>query len=86
MLFLTHVIDFLILIDYNNGKTKTLLRNTFLTYLLLYVQLALANALRYFPPDLHSTLAVEFAEELRSYGHIYMYRFLPDIEMRSGVQ
>jgi hypothetical protein len=45
-------------------------------------QLALSNALRYFPPNLHSTLVGEFAEELRLYGHIYMYRFLPNIEMR----
>uniref|UniRef100_A0A8C5Q5P9 urocanate hydratase n=1 Tax=Leptobrachium leishanense TaxID=445787 RepID=A0A8C5Q5P9_9ANUR len=36
-------------------------------------KLALGNALRYFPPELHETLAPEFAEELRSYGHIYMY-------------
>jgi len=40
-------------------------------------KLALNNALRYFPTDLHSTLAEEFAEELKLYGHIYMYRFRP---------
>ena len=38
---------------------------------------ALANALRYFPEELHAELAPEFAEELRRYGHIYMYRFRP---------
>jgi len=46
-------------------------------------RLALENALRYFPPNLHSTLAPEFAEELRSYGHIYMYRLLPKMEMKA---
>jgi len=38
---------------------------------------ALANALRYFPPALHPTLAPEFAQELDTFGHIYMYRFRP---------
>uniref|UniRef100_A0A8B9RFM5 Urocanate hydratase n=1 Tax=Astyanax mexicanus TaxID=7994 RepID=A0A8B9RFM5_ASTMX len=46
-------------------------------------RLALKNALRYFPPDLHSTLAPEFAQELRQYGHIYMYRFCPTVRMRA---
>ncbi|XP_006825993.1 urocanate hydratase [Saccoglossus kowalevskii] len=46
-------------------------------------RLALENALRYFPPTMHQTLAPEFAEELRQYGHIYMYRFRPDIDMRA---
>ncbi|KAM6256771.1 urocanate hydratase [Porphyrio hochstetteri] len=46
-------------------------------------KLALRNALRYFPPEIQKKLAVEFAEELRMYGHIYMYRFFPDIEMRA---
>jgi len=45
--------------------------------------LALENALRYFPPNTHEVLAPEFAEELREYGHIYMYRFRPEIEMRA---
>jgi len=45
-------------------------------------QLALKNALRYFPPDVQEVLAPEFAQELRLYGHIYMYRFCPDLEMR----
>jgi len=43
----------------------------------------LQNALRYFPSSCHQTLAPEFAQELREYGHIYMYRFRPDIEMRA---
>ncbi|XP_026115985.1 urocanate hydratase [Carassius auratus] len=46
-------------------------------------RLALRNALRYFPPNLHVTLATEFAQELRQYGHIYMYRFCPTLRMRA---
>jgi urocanate hydratase len=44
-------------------------------------RLAVRNALRYFPPQHHRVLAPEFAEELRTYGRIYMYRFRPDYEM-----
>lgn len=44
-------------------------------------KLALRNALRYFDPKHHNVLAPEFAEELRQYGRIYMYRFRPDYEM-----
>ena len=44
-------------------------------------ELALHNALRYFDPKHHETLAPEFAEELRKYGRIYMYRFRPEYEM-----
>jgi len=43
--------------------------------------LAVKNALRYFPEKHHAVLAKEFAEELRRYGRIYMYRFRPDYEM-----
>lgn len=43
--------------------------------------LALKNALRYFPAKHHAVLAREFAEELRKYGRIYMYRLRPDYEM-----
>ena len=43
--------------------------------------LALKNALRYFPERHHAVLAKEFAEELRRYGRIYMYRFRPSYEM-----
>ena len=43
--------------------------------------LALRNALRYFPEKHHAVLAEEFAEELRLYGRIYMYRFRPDYAM-----
>ena len=43
--------------------------------------LALENALRYFPAEQHALLAPEFAEELRRYGRIYMYRYRPDYAM-----
>ena len=43
--------------------------------------LALKNALRYFPVRHHAVLAKEFAQELRTYGRIYMYRFRPDYPM-----
>ena len=43
--------------------------------------LALKNALRYFPAEQHAVLAAEFAQELKDYGRIYMYRFRPDYEM-----
>ena len=41
-------------------------------------QLAIRNALRYFPKAWHKELAVDFAEELKAYGRIYMYRFKPE--------
>lgn len=44
-------------------------------------KLALRNALRYFPKKFHATLAPEFADELETYGRIYMYRFRPTYEM-----
>ena len=44
-------------------------------------KLAIRNALRYFPQKWHSELAKEFAEELKEYGRIYMYRFQPDYKM-----
>lgn len=40
-------------------------------------RLGVRNILRYFPEDTHSLLGPEFAAELRDYGHIYCYRFLP---------
>ena len=45
--------------------------------------LALKNALRYFPADQHADLAPEFAEELRAYGRIYMYRLRPTHAMKA---
>ncbi|KAB2810265.1 urocanate hydratase [Phaeocystidibacter luteus] len=46
-------------------------------------KLALRNALRYFPERFHSELAPEFAEELRKYGRIYMYRYRPSYEVKA---
>ena len=43
--------------------------------------LALKNALRYFPAKFHAELAPEFANELKDYGRIYMYRFRPSYDM-----
>ena len=44
-------------------------------------KLAIRNALRYFPEEWHYELALEFAQELRDFGRIYMYRFKPSYEM-----
>ncbi|MEI8204427.1 MAG: urocanate hydratase, partial [Bacteroidota bacterium] len=44
-------------------------------------KLALRNALRYFPPQNHAVLAPEFANELKQFGRIYMYRFRPDYKI-----
>lgn len=46
-------------------------------------KLAVRNALRYFPTKFHPELAKEFAEELETYGRIYMYRFRPDYTMHA---
>lgn len=39
--------------------------------------LAIRNALRYFPEKHHAVLAKDFAEELKRFGRIYMYRLKP---------
>lgn len=44
-------------------------------------RLAVKNALRYFPRTMHKELAAEFAAELKQYGRIYMYRFMPENEI-----
>ncbi|MHB8259989.1 MAG: urocanate hydratase [Bacteroidia bacterium] len=44
-------------------------------------KLALRNALRYFDKKHHAVLAKEFAEELKTYGRIYMYRFRPEYKI-----
>ncbi|QZY54233.1 urocanate hydratase [Crassaminicella profunda] len=41
-------------------------------------ELALKNALRYIPEELHEKLAPEFLEELLTRGRIYGYRFRPE--------
>ncbi len=40
-------------------------------------KVALKNALRYVPEELHEVLAPEFLQELKTYGRIYAYRFRP---------
>ncbi|HQH19743.1 MAG TPA: urocanate hydratase [Bacteroidales bacterium] len=44
-------------------------------------KLAIRNALRYFDKKHHAVLAKEFAQELKDYGRIYMYRFRPDYKI-----
>jgi urocanate hydratase len=44
-------------------------------------KLAIRNALRYFDKKYHAVLAKEFADELKTYGRIYMYRFRPDYKI-----
>ncbi|WP_299065612.1 urocanate hydratase [uncultured Polaribacter sp.] len=44
-------------------------------------QLAIKNALRYFPKEWHQELAIEFANELKEFGRIYMYRFKPNYKI-----
>ena len=44
-------------------------------------KLALKNALRYFDTEQHAELLPEFADELKKYGRIYMYRFKPDYKI-----
>jgi len=46
-------------------------------------QLAIRNALRYFPKAWHQELAKEFAQELTDFGRIYMYRFKPNYSMKA---
>lgn len=46
-------------------------------------KLAIRNALRYFPAHFHAVLAKEFAEELKTWGRIYMYRFRPDYQIHA---
>lgn len=46
-------------------------------------KLAIRNALRYFPEAWHNELAIEFADELKTYGRIYMHRFKPDYPMHA---
>lgn len=47
------------------------------------LELAVRNALRYFPEEWHTILEHEFLSELRLYGRIYMYRFMPHHEIKA---
>ena len=46
-------------------------------------KLAIRNALRYFPEHMHKDLAKEFLDELNKYGRIYMYRFMPEYDLKA---
>jgi len=46
-------------------------------------KLALKNALRYFPKELHAQLAPEFYKELEDFGRIYMKRYRPHYQMKA---
>jgi len=46
-------------------------------------QLAISNALRYFPEELHKALATEFAKELDTDGRIYARRYQPTYDMHA---
>ena len=46
-------------------------------------QLAVRNALRYFPKEWHQELSREFAQELNDFGRIYMYRFKPNYAIKA---
>ena len=39
--------------------------------------------MRYFKPELHAKLKGEFQQELEDYGHIYMYRLMPNIPLKA---
>ncbi|VDK24323.1 unnamed protein product [Anisakis simplex] len=43
---------------------------------------AIANILRYVPTEHHQKLAKEFADELKQFGHIYAFRFMPDYSLK----
>lgn len=46
-------------------------------------EIALKNALRYIPSDLHKVLAPEFLNELKLYGRIYGYRYRPQGDLKA---
>ncbi len=66
---------------YEPGVSHAPVRKDILT--LEQKKLALRNALRYFDRKFHSALAPEFADELKRYGRIYMYRFRPAYPMHA---
>ncbi len=46
-------------------------------------EIALKNALRYIPSELHKKLAPEFLEELKTRGKIYGYRYRPEGDLKA---
>lgn len=65
--------------EYDSGVNHAPVRKDILS--IPEKQLALRNALRYFDSRHHAILAPEFADELKNYGRIYMYRFRPQYTM-----
>lgn len=65
--------------EYDNSVSHAPVRKDILS--LEEKKLAVRNALRYFKPEFHKILAEEFANELKQYGRIYMYRFRPAYRM-----
>ena len=60
----------------------TTIYHIFFNSFLSFLKLAVKNALRYFPSKHHGLLASEFMNELLQYGHIYMYRLVPNFTLR----
>ncbi len=46
-------------------------------------EIALKNALRYIPTELHRELALEFLDELKTRGRIYGYRYRPEDDLKA---
>lgn len=46
-------------------------------------EIALKNALRYIPTELHRQLAPEFLDELKTLGRIYGYRYRPEGDLKA---
>lgn len=46
-------------------------------------ELAVTNALKYFQKDLHLKLKHIFTQELEQYGHIYMFNYVPKVNLES---
>ena len=46
-------------------------------------EIALKNALRYIPTELHRQLAPEFLDELKTHGRIYGYRYRPEGDLKA---
>ena len=61
--------------EFENDKRRAPSRGFMLTK--AQAKVALKNALRYVPEELHEKLAPEFMEELKTYGRIYAYRYRP---------
>jgi len=47
------------------------------------IDLAITNHLKYFVKDLHPTLSKVFRDELEKYGHIYMFNYMPKVNLEA---